>query len=159
MFTVTISYLTVSNLPWPNISDSRAVFFFITLDFAFTTRCIHNWVSFLLWPSHFILFGATGNCPALFPSSILDTFQPGGSFYGVTYVCLFIPFMGFSWQGYQSSFPFPPPVDHVLSELSIMTNPSWVILHGMAHSFIELCKPLCHDKLWSMKKQKWDTKH
>ena len=29
------------------------------------------------------------------------------------------------------------PVD-VLSELSTMTHPSWVALHGMAHSFIEL---------------------
>ena len=27
-----------------------------------------------------------------------------------------------------------------------MTRPSWVALHGMAHSFIELHKPLCHDK-------------
>ena len=42
--------------------------------------------------------------------------------------------------------PFPPPVDHVLSELSTMTCLSWVALHGMAHSFIELCKPLCHDR-------------
>ena len=42
--------------------------------------------------------------------------------------------------------PFPPPVDHVLSELSTMTCLSWVALHGMAHSFNELCKPLCHDR-------------
>ena len=41
---------------------------------------------------------------------------------------------------------FPPPVDHVWSELSTMTCLSWVALHGMAHSFIELCKPLCHDR-------------
>ena len=27
-----------------------------------------------------------------------------------------------------------------------MTHPSWVALRAMAHSFIELCKPLCHDK-------------
>ena len=27
-----------------------------------------------------------------------------------------------------------------------MTHPSWVILHVMAYSFIELHKPLCHDK-------------
>ena len=27
-----------------------------------------------------------------------------------------------------------------------MTHPSWVALHGMVHSFIELLKPLCHDK-------------
>ena len=37
-------------------------------------------------------------------------------------------------------------MDHVLSELFIMTPPSWVALHSMAHSFIELCKPLHHDK-------------
>ena len=41
-------------------------------------------------------------------------------------------------------FPFPSPVDHVLSELSAMTHPSWVALHGVAHSFIELFKPLHH---------------
>ena len=31
-------------------------------------------------------------------------------------------------------------MDHILSELSIMTRPSWVPLHGMPHSFIELEK-------------------
>ena len=54
--------------------------------------------------------------------------------------------MGFSQQDYWSGLPFPPPVDHVLSELSTMTCWSWVALHGMAHSFIELHKPLRHDK-------------
>ncbi|CAI9174395.1 unnamed protein product [Rangifer tarandus platyrhynchus] len=41
-----------------------------------------------------------------------------------------------------SVFPFPPPVDHILSELLTMTHLSWVALHLMAHSFNELCKPL-----------------
>ena len=59
---------------------------------------------------------------------------------------LFIQFMGFSWQVYWSGLPFPPPVDHVLSELSTMTCPSWMALHCMAHSFIEIHKPLCHEK-------------
>ena len=45
--------------------------------------------------------------------------------------------MGFSRQKYLSGLPFPSPVDHKLSELSTMTDPSWVALHGMAHSFIE----------------------
>ena len=31
-------------------------------------------------------------------------------------------------------------------KLFTMTHPFWVAPHGMAHSFIELCKPLCHDK-------------
>ena len=50
---------------------------------------------------------------------------------------LSILFMEFSRQEYWSGLPFPSPLD-VLSELSTMTHPSWVALHGMAHSFIEL---------------------
>ena len=49
-------------------------------------------------------------------------------------------FMGFSRQEYRNVLPSPSPVDHVLSELSTMTGLSWVALHGMAHSFIELDK-------------------
>ena len=37
-------------------------------------------------------------------------------------------------------FPFPSPVDLILSEPSTMTHPFWVALHGMAHSFTELDK-------------------
>ena len=37
-------------------------------------------------------------------------------------------------------------MDHVLSELSTMTCPSWVALHSMAHSFTELHRPLRHNK-------------
>ena len=33
---------------------------------------------------------------------------------------------------------------HVLSELSTMTHPFWVALHGMAHIFIELDKAMVH---------------
>ena len=58
--------------------------------------------------------------------------------------CLFILFMGFSREEYWSGLPFPSPVDHVLSELSTMTHPSWVALHGIAHSFIELDKGVVH---------------
>ena len=35
-------------------------------------------------------------------------------------------------------------MDHILLELSIMTRLSWVALHGMAHSFIELDKAVVH---------------
>ena len=69
-----------------------------------------------------------------------------GSSSGVKPFCLFILFMVFSWQEYWSGLLFPPPVDHVLSKVFTMTHPSWVALHGMAHSFIELCKFLHHDK-------------
>ena len=62
----------------------------------------------------------------------------------VFFLYLYILFMGFSRQEYWSGLPFPSPVDHVLSELSTMTRPSWVALHGMAHSFIELDKAVVH---------------
>ena len=62
------------------------------------------------------------------------------------FYCLFIQFMRFSQQAYWGSLPFPPPVDHVLSELSTTTCLSWVAWHGMAHSFIELYKLLHHEK-------------
>ena len=52
--------------------------------------------------------------------------------------------MGLSRQEYRSGLPFPSPVDHVSSELSTMTLPSQVALHGMAHSFIELDKAVVH---------------
>ena len=54
--------------------------------------------------------------------------------------------MRFSQQVFRGGLPFPPPADHVLSELSAMTHPFWVTLHGMAYSFIELLKPLGNDK-------------
>ena len=48
--------------------------------------------------------------------------------------------MGFSRQKYWSGLPFRSLMDHILSVLSTMTCPSWVALHGIAHSFIELGK-------------------
>ena len=35
-------------------------------------------------------------------------------------------------------------MDHILSEISTMTRPSWVALHSMAQSFIELDKAVVH---------------
>ena len=52
--------------------------------------------------------------------------------------------MGFSRQEYWSGLQFPSSVDHILSELSTMSRPSWVAPHGMAHSFIELDKAVVH---------------
>ena len=55
--------------------------------------------------------------------------------------------MRFSRQVYWGGLPFPPPVDHVVSELFTMIHPYLVALHGMAHSFIKLQKLLRHDKV------------
>jgi len=54
-----------------------------------------------------------------------------------------------SWgsQGKNTEVICHSPVDHVLSELSTMTCPSWVALHGMGHNFIELYKAV---GMWSV---------
>ena len=64
--------------------------------------------------------------------------------------------MRVSQQVHWGGLPLAPPVDHVLS-VSAMTHPSWVALHSMAHSFIELCKPFLHEKAVVVKITKaWD---
>ena len=50
----------------------------------------------------------------------------------------------FYWGREKKGLPFHSPVGHILSELSTMTQPSWVALHSMAHSFIELGKAEVH---------------
>ena len=68
----------------------------------------------------------------------------GSSSFNILSFCLFILFMGFSRQEYWSGLPFPSPADRILSDLSTMTRLSWVALHSMAHSFIELDKAVVH---------------
>ena len=77
-------------------------------------------------------------------SSIWAPADLGSSSFSVLSFCLFILFMGFSRQEYWSGLPFPSLVDHSLSDLSTVTHPSWVALHGMAHSFIQLDKAVVH---------------
>ena len=143
MFTLAIlfDHFQFTLIHGPNIPGSYAILLFIALDLAFITSHIHNWVLFLLWLHLFILSGVIS--PRI-STSILDTYWPGEFIFQCLYFCLFIWFMGFSRQEYWSVLPFPFPVDHILSELSTMTRPSWVALHGMVHSFIELDKTVAH---------------
>ena len=64
--------------------------------------------------------------------------------FDIYHIELFILFMGFSRQEYGSGLPFPSPMDHILSELSTMTHPSWVAPYVMAHSFIDIDKVVVH---------------
>ena len=57
-----------------------------------------------------------------------------------------LTFVGLLRQECWSGLPFPLPVGRFVSELSPMTCPSWVALHGVAQSFTELHKPLHHGK-------------
>ena len=72
----------------------------------------------------------------------------GGSSSEVKFFCLFILFMGFLRQEHWSGFPFPSPVDRILSELSTITCPSWMwevraieSAHWDLHVFCYGCKP------------------
>ena len=115
--------------------------FFTTSKFTSITSHIHNWVLCLLWLCLFILSGVSS------PSISVAYWAPAdleSLSFSVLSFHLFRLFMEFSRQEYWSTLPFPSPVDHVLSELSTMTHLSWVALHSMAHSFIELDKAAVH---------------
>ena len=118
--------------------------FFTASDFTFTTRHIHNCISFPFWPSCFIFSGTIHICPPLFPNSILDTFWPGEL---ILHCRIFLPFhtvhgllkaMMLKW------FTTPFPSGSHFAELYSMIHPSWVALHGIAHCFIELHKAMIH---------------
>ena len=144
MFTLAISCLTTSNLPW-----------FMDLTFQVPMQyCSLQHQTLLLSP----VTSTTGYyfCFGSIPSFFLELFlhwSPvaywaptalGSSYFSILSFCLVILFMGFSRQEYWSGLPFLSPVDHILSELSTITCLSWVALHGMAHGFIELDKAVVH---------------
>ena len=136
-FTLTISCLTTSNMPW-----------FMDLAFQVPMQycSLHHWT---LLPSQVTSTTGCCLCFGFISSFFLDLFfhwspvaccvptDLGSSSLSVASFCHSILFMGFSRQEYWSGLPFPSPVDHILSELSTMTYLSWVALQGMAHSFIE----------------------
>ena len=132
-FTLDISCLTTSNLPW-----------FIDLTFQVPMQyCSLRHRTLLLSPVTFtagycFYFGSN---PSFFlelflhwsPVAYWSPTHLGSSSFNVLSFCLFILFMGFSKQEYRSGLPFSAPVDHILSELFTMTHPLWVALHVMAH--------------------------
>ena len=144
MFTLAISYLTTSNLPW-----------FMDLTFPIPMQYCSSQNQTLL-PSPVTSTTVYCFCFGSVSSSFLELFlhsSPvaywaptylGSSSFSVLPFCLFILFMGFSRQEYWSGLPFPSPVGHVLSELSTMTCPSCVSLYSMSQGFIDLDKAVVH---------------
>ena len=137
MFTLAISCLTTSNLPWFMDLIFQIPMQYCSLKHQTSiTSHIHNWV--------FVCFASVS-------SFFLDLFlhwspvaywaptDLGSSSFSILSFCLFILFMGFSRQEYWSGLPFPSPVDHILSDVS-----AWLIRLGGPHktwlSFIELDK-------------------
>ena len=144
ILTLVISCLTTSNLPWFMDLTFQVPMPYCSLqhqtllsspDTSTTGHCFHFGLT-----SSFLLELFLCSCPVVYgaPTSL------GSSSFSVLSFCLFILFMGFSRQEHWSGLPFPSPVDHIFSELSTMTRPSWVALQSMAHSFIELDKAVVH---------------
>ena len=125
-FTLAISCLTTSTLPW-------------LMDLTFQVPmqyCSLQHRTLLLFP----VTSTAGYCFCFgsIPSFFLELFlhwspvaywaptDLGSISFSILSFCLFILFMGFSRQEYWSGLPFPSPADHILSNLSTMTRPSWV---------------------------------
>ena len=138
-FTLAISCLTTSNLPW-----------FMDLTFQVPMQyCSLQYQTLLLSP----VTSTAGYCFYFgsIPSFFLESFlhwppvaywaptDLGSSSFSILSFCLFILSMWLSRKEYWSGLPFPSPVDHNLSDLSTVTHPSWVSLWAWL-SFIELDK-------------------
>ena len=135
MFTLAISCLTSCNLAW---------FMDLTFPVPMQYFSLQYW-TFLPSPvtSTAGCCFCFGSISSLFLELILQ-WSPvaywaptnlGSSSFSVLSFYLFMLFMGLSRQEYWSGLPFPSPVDHVLSELSTMTHPSWVALHSIGSWF------------------------
>ena len=135
-FTLAISCLPTSNLSW---------FMDLTFQVPMQYCSLQHWT---LLPSPVPFTIGCCFCFGSIPSFFLEFFLHWSPVIywaptdlgSVLSFCLFIMFRGFSRQEYWSGLPFPSPVDHILSDLSTMAQPSWVALYRMAHSFIELDK-------------------
>ena len=144
MLTLAISCSTTSNLPWfmdltfqvPMQYYSSQHQTLLPSPVTSTTGCCFCFGSISSFSLELFLYWS--------PVAYRAPTDLGSSSFGVLSFCLFILFMEFSRQEYWSGLPFPSPVDHVLSALSTVTRPSWVALHGMAHSFTELDKAVVH---------------
>ena len=144
MFTLAISCLITSNLPWfmdlkiqvPMQYCSLQHWTLLPSPVTSTTGCCFYFGSI---PSFFLELFLHWSPVAYWAPTHLES-----SSFSVLSFCLFILFMGFSGQEYWSVLPFPSLVDHILSELSTMTSPSWVPYTAW------LIVSLSKTRLWSM---------
>ena len=142
IFTLAFSCSTTSNLPW-----FMDLIFQVPLKYC--SYIIGLYFHHQSHPQLCIVFGLALSLYSLWSyySMQIAHWVPidlRSSSFSVISFCLFMLFMGFSRKEYWSGLPFPSPVDHILSEFSTMTHPSWVALHSMGQSFIELDKAVIH---------------
>ena len=144
MFTLAISCLTTSNLPWfMNLTlQVPMILFFTGSNFTSITSHIHSWALFSLWVHPFILSGVIS---PLFSSSILGTNQPGEFIFQCQSFCLFILLMVFSRQEYWPGLPF-------LFQCTTFcqNSPLWPVHLGWLYMAL-LVVSFSLTKLWSMR--------
>ena len=137
MFTLAISCLTTSNLPW---------FMDLTFQVPMQYCSLQHWILLLSPVTSTTGYGfCFGSIPTFFLELFLYWYPVAywaatnleSSSFSVPSFSLFILFMGFSRKEYWSGLPFSSPVDHILSDISTMTRPSWVAPRAWL-SFIEL---------------------
>ena len=118
--------------PHPIYLDSwtYAILFFTALYFPFTTRHTHNWVSFPLWPSCFILSGAISNCSPRFPSTYIGHLSTWGAHLLVSGCFAFYSVQGvlvariLEWVALSSSSG-PHFVSTLHCDLFVLGGPAW----------------------------------
>ena len=141
-FTLAISCLTTSNLPWfMDLTFQVPMQYCSASDLASITSDIPNWVLILLWLHQFILSEVSS---LVISSSILGTYWPGEFIFQCP---IFLPLHTVHeflkariWKWFSIPFSSGPH----LAELSTITRSSWLALHSMAHSFLELDKTVVH---------------
>ena len=129
MFTLAISCLTNSYLPWftdltfqiPMQYCSSQYQTLLPSPVTYTTVCCFYFASISSFSLELVLHWS--------PVAYWELTNLGSSSFSVLLFCLFILSMGFSRQEYWSGFPFLSPVDHVLSN-----SPLWRIHLGWPYT-------------------------
>ena len=128
MFTLAISWVTTSYLPWVWDLTFQVPMQYCSLQHQtlLPSAVTYTIVCFFCFGSIFSFF-----LQLLLHWSIVAYWVPTdlvSSSFIVLSFCLFMLFMGFSSQDNCSSLPFTSPMDHILSDLSTMTRLSCVAL-------------------------------
>ena len=121
----------------PSISESYSILFFTTLNFTFNTRHIHNWVLFFFdsissfFLELFLYFSPVAYWAHTDLGSSSFSVMPFHIIHGVlkTRILKLFAFRFFSGLHFV---------------ITLCHDLSWVALHGIAHSFIELDTAVVH---------------
>ena len=146
MFTLAISCLATSNLPWFmdltfQVPMQYVILLFTASDFNSITSHIHNCVLLLVW---FSLFFLSGVISPLISSSIMGTYRPEEFTFQCPVFLSFHAIYGVLKARILKWFAIPfSNGPHFVRTLP-MTHPSCMALYCMAHGFVELDKAVAH---------------